>query len=242
MTPGFLVAVVVVAIASGATASVVGFGIGSLLTPLIATRIGMSAAVAVVTLPHAAATALRCWRLRASVDVSVLKRFGTLSALGGLAGALAYTQVSSRVLTLALAALLLATSAAALTSWSSRWKPQGPMVGALGFASGGFGGLAGNQGGLRAAALLSFGLAPTAFVATATATALMVDAARAPVYVWRSAPEMWTNGVVIGAALAGVIVGTLIGERVLFGISPERFRKIVGVAIGMLGVWLCWRA
>ena len=53
---------------AGATASVVGFGIGSLLTPLLATRFGMSAAVAAVTIPHALATAVRCWRLRADID------------------------------------------------------------------------------------------------------------------------------------------------------------------------------
>ena len=34
--------ILAVAIVSGATASVVGFGIGSLLTPLLASRFGMS--------------------------------------------------------------------------------------------------------------------------------------------------------------------------------------------------------
>ena len=70
----FLVAVFIVAILSGATASVVGFGIGSLMTPLLAIKFGTTTAVALVTLPHAAATAVRCWRLRAHVDLTVLVR------------------------------------------------------------------------------------------------------------------------------------------------------------------------
>ena len=67
----------------------------------------------------------------------------------------------------------------------SGWHPRGPIVAFLGLVSGFFGGVAGNQGGLRAAALSAFRLSPGAFVATATATGLLVDAARAPVYLWK---------------------------------------------------------
>ena len=44
----FLAGVFAVAVIAGATAAVAGFGIGSLLTPLIALRYGMTAAVAAV--------------------------------------------------------------------------------------------------------------------------------------------------------------------------------------------------
>src|SRR5437016_5627200 len=53
-----------------------------------------------------------------------------------------------------------------------------------GALSGLFGGLVGNQGGIRSAALLGFNIPKESFVATATAIALVVDAARLPVYVW----------------------------------------------------------
>ena len=66
------ITVFIVAIVSDATATVVGFGIGSLMTPLLAIRFGTTAAVALVTLPNAAATAVPCWRLRAHVDRPVL--------------------------------------------------------------------------------------------------------------------------------------------------------------------------
>ena len=236
-----LVGVLAIAIISGATASVVGFGIGSLLTPFVAREIGMSEAIAVVAIPHAVATALRCWRLRRSIDKRVLRTFGLLSAAGALGGALLYARASSQTMTLILALLLIATSVAALTDWTSRWKPHGPLVGALGFASGAFGGLAGNQGGLRAAAMLSFGLTPAAFVATQTATGLLVDAGRLPVYVWRSGSAISANASVIAVATAGVLVGTILGERVLLGLSPRTYRRVVGAAIGALGLWLLGR-
>jgi uncharacterized membrane protein YfcA len=41
----------------------------------------------------------------------------------------------------------------------------------------------------------------------------------------------------IGAASLGVLAGTLIGEHLLLGLSPARFRRLVSVAIGLLGLW-----
>ncbi|NOT06965.1 MAG: sulfite exporter TauE/SafE family protein [Gemmatimonadales bacterium] len=161
----FFVTLLLVAILAGVTASVVGFGIGSLLTPFMAMRYGTALAVAVVTLPHALATALRCWRLRASIDRKILIRFGLLSAAGALGGALVYTRLGSTTLTGVLGALLLLTAIAQLTGWSTRWQPHGPLVAIFGLCSGFFGGVAGNQGGLRAAALTTFRLGPAGFVA-----------------------------------------------------------------------------
>jgi uncharacterized membrane protein YfcA len=234
----FLVAVFVVAIVSGATAAVVGFGIGSLMTPLLAIRFGTTTAVALVTVPHAVATAVRCWRLRAHVSRPVLIRFGLLSAAGALAGALAYTRLGPTALTRALGGLLVLTAVAQLTGWASRWQPRGPLVAIVGLVSGFFGGVAGNQGGLRSAALTAFGLTPLQFVATATATGLLVDAARTPVYLWHSGPAMLMLWAPIAVGTIGVLIGTLLGERLLLGLSPRRFAQTIGAAIGALGLWL----
>jgi uncharacterized membrane protein YfcA len=234
----FYAAVFVVAIASGATATVVGFGIGSLMTPLLAARFGTATAVALVMLPHAAATAVRCWRLRAHVDRSVLVRYGLLSAAGALAGALNYTRLGPGTLTRWLGVLLLLTAAAQLTGWASRWQPRGGLVALFGLLSGFFGGIAGNKGGLRSAALTAFSLPPLGLVSTATATGLVVDAARAPVYVWHAGPVLLTLWAPIVIATAGVLIGTVAGERLLLGLSPRRFGQTIGVAIGALGAWL----
>jgi uncharacterized membrane protein YfcA len=234
----FVLAVLLIGILSGATASLVGFGIGSLLTPLLALRYGTGVAVAAVTIPHAAATALRCWRLRAYIDRAILVRFGLLSAAGALAGAALYTQLGPSTLTRILGGLLLLTATAQLTGWTSRWEPQGPWVTVFGLLSGFFGGVAGNQGGLRAAALTAFGLTPKAFVATATATGLIVDMTRTPVYLWNVGTALLPLAVPLVAATVGVLIGTVLGERILFGLSKQRFSQIVGVSVGILGIWL----
>ena len=54
----FELLLVAVAVMAGSVAAVAGFGIGSLLTPALAPLLGTPLAVAAVTLPHAAGTAL----------------------------------------------------------------------------------------------------------------------------------------------------------------------------------------
>ena len=238
----FLILLFVAAVLSSATASIAGFGIGSVLTPLVALRVPTPVAVAAVAIPHVLATALRCWRLRRAIAWGVLRDFGLLSAAGGLAGALLGTSVSSRALTLVLAGLLLATAVAAFTEWTARWQPRGAFVWLFGVASGFFGGIAGNQGGLRAAALLAWTLPPAAFVATATATGLLVDAARTPIYLWKFGAELRALTTPIAVCSVGVIIGTLLGERVMLGLSREQFRKVVAALIAVLGAWLLLRA
>jgi uncharacterized membrane protein YfcA len=238
----FLLAVFVVGVFSGATASVVGFGIGSMLTPLLATQLGTSVAVAAVTIPHALATAVRCWRLRQHIDRRVLRTFGVLSAAGALAGALLYTRLGPSALTMVLGGLLVMTAIAQVTGWTRKWTPHGALVAIFGVVSGFFGGIAGNQGGLRAAALTAFSLTPLTFVATATAAGLLVDAARTPVYLWVAGADLLALWAPIGVATAGVLAGTVLGERVLLGLPPRRFGQMVGGAIGVLGLWLIYTA
>ena len=234
----FLAAVGVVSLLAGATAAVAGFGIGSLLTPLVALELGGVAAVATVAVPHAVATALRAWRLRRAVDWPLMRRFGLLSAAGGLAGALLFARLGGDVLLRILGALLVLTAVGVLGGLAERVRLRGGIVWALGILSGFFGGVVGNQGGLRAAALLGFGLSPAAFVATSTATGLLVDAARAPLYLWRAGGAVADAWAIVAVATAGVVAGTLLGERLLFGLSVDALRRVVAALVGLLGVWL----
>ena len=223
---------------AGTTASVAGFGIGSLLTPLLALRLGTPTAVAAVAIPHAAATVLRAWRLRHAVDWPLFRRFGVWSAVGGLAGALLFTRLGGPALTRVLGALLILTAVSTLSGWASRVHVPTWAAWGLGLLSGFFGGIVGNQGGLRAGALLGLGLAPAAFVATSTLSGVVVDAVRTPLYVARAGGAVLDAWPLVLAATAGALAGTLLGERALFGLSPARFRQVVGALIGLLGCWL----
>jgi uncharacterized membrane protein YfcA len=103
--------------------------------------------------------------------------------------------------------------------------------------SGLFGGLAGNQGGLRAAGLLAFELPPRAFLATSTAVALLVDLARTPVYLLRAGPQLWALALPTTIAGVGCLLGTVWGERLLGRISAATYRRLVGAGVAAVGVW-----
>src|SRR4051812_50042247 len=83
-TESFSILLAVVGFFAGAVASVSGFGIGSLLTPVLAVRVGTKLAVAAVSVPHLTATALRLWMMRKDVDRRALFGFGVVG--GGRGG------------------------------------------------------------------------------------------------------------------------------------------------------------
>ncbi|HEX6589008.1 MAG TPA: sulfite exporter TauE/SafE family protein [Longimicrobiales bacterium] len=233
-----LVLLTLVAVLAGAVASVAGFGIGSLLTPALAPELGVRLAVVAVAIPHAAGTALRFWRLRRSIDRGVLRAFGVASAIGGLAGALLHGVASSPALAVVFGLLLIMSGLAGLTGWIERIHLRGRMAIVAGALSGLFGGIVGNQGGIRTAALLAFPLRRDAFIATATATALIVDAARLPVYLANVGPELAPHAGLIALLTPGVVVGTLIGERVLRRIPEPVFKRTVSILLLALGAWM----
>ena len=232
----FTLLVALVGVLAGGVASIAGFGIGSLLTPLLALRVGTQLAVAAVAIPHVVGTVQRFWKLRSHVDRRVLLGFGITSAAGGLIGALLHSQASSRALALVFGLLLVLAGVSELTGWSQRvrWGRQAAWI--AGALSGALGGLVGNQGGIRSAAMLGFDVPRHAFVATATAIALMVDAARMPVYLYTNARAVQDAAGWIGIATAGALVGTLLGERVLRRIPESVFRRTVSAIILLLGV------
>lgn len=155
------------AVFGGGIASVAGFGIGSLLTPTLAAKLGTKLAVAAVSIPHLAGTALRFALIREHVNKRVLLGFGITSAAGGLAGALSHARFSAAALSYMLGALLIFAGVSGVTGFASRMRFGRRAAWVAGAASGVFGGLVGNQGGIRSAALFGFEIEREAFVATA---------------------------------------------------------------------------
>jgi uncharacterized membrane protein YfcA len=162
----FDVLVIIIALIAGAVAAVTGFGIGSLLTPVLTLHVDTRLAVAAVSVPHVIGTALRFWLLRGDINL---------------------------------------------------------------------GGLVGNQGGIRSAALLGFDLSKETFVATATAIALFVDGARLPVYIMMEHNEITALWPWVALASLGVTIGTVLGSRVLVRIPESWFRRALALILAVLG-------
>ena len=237
----FDLAVAAGAVVAGAIATVAGFGIGSILTPLLAVRLDAKLAVAAVSIPHVVGTALRFWLLRGHVDRRIFVWFGVTSAIGGLLGALLHAYASNRGLAIVFGCLLLFVGVSELTGLMSRVRLGRRAAWVAGAISGVFGGMVGNQGGIRSAALLAFDSDKQSFVATATAVGLIVDAARMPVYLAAHGTRLIDIWPIIAVATAGVVVGTLSGVRVLRRVPDRIFRRLVAALLLVLGLWMLSR-
>lgn len=239
----FTVVAAVAAVVAGAIASISGFGIGSVLTPVLSTAFDVRLAIAMVSLPHLAGTFVRFLLVRTRIDRDVLLGFGAASAVGGLVGASLQSTVQSSALALIFGLLLVFAGIGSLTGVAQRMRFSGPRSALVGGAlSGLLGGLVGNQGGIRAAALLGFDVEREAFVATATAVALIVDGARIPIYLVTQGADLARQWPLIGVLAVAAIVGTLLGGWTLRRMSDLVFRRVVGVLLLVLGGYTLARA
>ena len=234
----FQLALFATAVISSAVASVTGFGIGSLMTPLLNSQFELKLAVALVSVPHFVATTLRCYILRKEIDKQALLRFGIASAVGGLLGALAQNYCRDPILLKIFAGLLIFAGFLAATGLSRRFILPKVLSAPAGILSGVFGGMVGNQGGIRAAALLSMNLSKEAFVATSTATGVIVDLARMPVYIYTQTSELSNNWLILTSTVIASILGTYLGMNLLNRIPEKIFSRIVGITILMLGIYM----
>jgi uncharacterized protein len=121
-----------------------------------------------------------------------------------------------------------------------RFGKKGATV--VGFTSGFLGGLVVEQGGIRSVALLNFDVEKEAFIATATATALIVDAVRMPVYFLTQTNQVSQFLLILILSSAAVVAGTFAGNILLKRISEDSFKRIVSLLILLLGIILLFLA
>ena len=238
----FEVGLFLISVIAGGVASIAGFGIGSLITPVVSIAVGTKLAVAIVSIPHLIATALRFAMLRTHVDRRILFSFGLMSILGGFTGAVLHTRFATPSLTFVFGMILVFAGFTGATGLSEKMRFHGVFAWIAGALSGFLGGLVGNQGGIRSAALLGAKISRETFVATATAIGLAVDAARMPIYFFNEHEAIFKNGTYIAMTTFGVVIGTLIGAKILKQIPERVFKKAVSGVIFFLGIFMIYQS
>jgi hypothetical protein len=138
--------------------------------------------------------------------------------------------------------LLLFAGVSGLAGWSERMHFGRGTAWLAGALSGFFGGIVGNQGGIRSAALMGFQLSKEGLVATATATGVLVDAARMPVYLVTQGRSLLQVGIYIVLATVGCLIGTFWGVRLLEGIPARWYKRVLSLLICALGLYMTLKA
>jgi uncharacterized protein len=168
--------IVVAGFLAGLTASIAGFGIG-ILIPVVGIQTGAKTAIALVSLPDFLGASVRFWLLRSIIDKNP-NPVRLTSRCRRIKWDLLHFFFVSNALQILFSVMLIVTGILGVIQISECIRFD-RIIGAI---AGFFGGLVGEQGGIRSVALLNFDLEEEALITTATAIALSVDAVRMPVY------------------------------------------------------------
>ena len=228
----YLVLVALGAFIAAALTVPAGFGLSTVLTPLVLLLIPPHEAIAVVAIVHGAHNAGKLALLWENVDLEAFKRYGVWLILGSVVGALLQSRVPQRPLLGILGIALIVLPALTLSEkWTGYMMPESnDRVG--GFGSGFMGGLSGHQGALRAMFLSRRIPNKMSYAATASILALCVDLSRIPVYLFYRSEEVFSHYGLTIVLVISALLGARLGKVWLKNLDSILIRR--GVMVGII--------
>jgi uncharacterized membrane protein YfcA len=229
-----------------------GFGLGTLLMPVVALFFPLELAIAMTAMVHLANNLFKIGLLGRQADRSVLVTFGVPAIVAAFVGAALLTylgelkpiyeyhafgsarQVSA--LKLIIGALIMSFVAMELSPTFSKMALDRPWLPLGGVISGFFGGLSGHQGAFRSMFLIKAGLEKEAFVATGVVLAVMVDLSRMVVY----GADISAQGgsiewpLVISASVSA-FAGAYVGAKLLKKVTLRWVQLVVSALLIVVG-------
>jgi uncharacterized membrane protein YfcA len=232
-----------------------GFGLGTLLMPVVAVFFPLEVAVAMTAVVHLANNLFKLLLLGRGADARVLLRFGIPAVLFAWIGAALLVDLSlgdaaieysllghvlsTSVLNLILGSLVLLfivlelLPAMGRLSFDSKYLPLGGVL------SGFFGGLSGHQGAFRSMFLIKANLSKEAFIATGVLIAVLVDMTRLLVYgIDLFSERQEIDWVVVAVASLSAFIGALLGRRLLKKITLRSVQLLVSAMLALIAIGL----
>ena len=236
-----------------------GFGLGTLLMPVVAIFFPLDVAIAITALVHFANNIFKLGLLGLRADKSVVMKFGVpavcaaflgafllgwltslhpivIYSVMGIAGKVMPVKLIIGTVIIGFVVLELSPGFAAIT-FDKKFLPVGGCI------SGFFGGLSGHQGAFRSIFLIKAGLGKEQFIATGVVLAVMVDVSRMLVYGWEAmAAQQKVDWRLVLVATFSAFIGAFAGSRLIKKMTIRSVQVIVSgllvvVAFGlMIGV------
>ena len=238
----FLALAFVVAFLAAALTVPAGFGLSTMLTPMVLLIMGPHEAVAVAAVVHGAHNAGKFLALRDSVDFSAFRHYGIWLVVGAVIGAALQSKVPQGPLLALIGAFLILLPLLTLSeSWTGIRIPEAnDRIG--GFGSGFMGGLSGHQGALRAMFLTRRLPDKMAYAATASVLALCVDLSRIPVYLFFRPEEIVEHFQITILLDVAALLGARAGKRWLESMKSEWIHNLVMSGIVGSGVFYIYES
>ncbi|MFN0203367.1 MAG: sulfite exporter TauE/SafE family protein [Bacteroidia bacterium] len=232
-----------------------GFGLGTLLTPVLYLFFPPLEALALSGIVHLLNNVFKFALVYPSVNYSLLLKFGITAMLGAWLGAWLINQMSETtvlyeyqafqrtfsvsLIKFCVACLLLIFVFIELLPSIKKYTFPTAYLPFGGFISGFFGGLSGNQGALRTMFLAKVGLTKEAFIATGIAIACVIDITRLSVYYQRfQQSDLTQHWQLLLFTVLAAFLGAYLGSKWLKKATLDAVQKIVTVALLLIALGL----
>ncbi|MBL30125.1 MAG: hypothetical protein CMC81_02610 [Flavobacteriaceae bacterium] len=233
-----------------------GFGLGTILTPIMILYFPIELAVSFTGIVHFTNNIFKIFIVGKHVNKEVLIRFGLPAILSAFIGSFILFQLNGgtiiysydffgkifnvQLLKFVISILLLIFALIELVPFFKNLKFEKKTLPLGGFLSGFFGGLTGNQGALRSAFLIKANLNKREFIGTTVLISLLVDVSRIGVYSSNLFNYDLSSYYLLGfCAICSGISGSIIGNLLLKKITLELIQIFVAgliilIAFGLL--------
>lgn len=232
-----------------------GFGLGTILTPVMALFFPLEVAIALTGIVHLLNNIFKFSLVFREIDTKTLLSFGITAILGAFAGAWLLDKLSEgnilyqyslagkmheiTIIKVVIASLLCvfvfleSSSKIKNIQLPTKYLPLG------GILSGFFGGLSGNQGALRSMFLVKVGLSKESFIATGIAIACLIDVTRLLKYAEKASSLNLENhlNILIFATLSAFI-GAYFGRKMLKKVSIQFVQICVATLLLIIALLL----
>ena len=209
-----------------------GFGLSTMITPVVLLLMPPHEAVAVVAIVHGVHNGVKFAVLKEHVNFEAVKKYGVWLVIGAILGALLQGIVPEDPLLIIIGIFLVTLPLLSLSEkWTGYRIPEAnDRLG--GFGSGFMGGLSGHQGALRAMFLKRRLADKMSYAATASILALCVDLSRIPVYLYFNSGDILEHLEVTAILCIAAVFGVKAGKRFLEKAKTKSIQ--LGITIGIV--------
>jgi len=229
----------IVAFISIVIGTVAGFGTSTIFLPVALFFLDFKTALVLVAISHLSGNIGAATFFRQGLDKKLFLLFGVPSLILTVVGAYLVIYIPQNFLIIFLGVFLLFFSVYSLLRPEFKVPAikRNTILG--GGVSGFLQGLIGIGGPLRGAFLISYDLDKMKYIATISAIAVVIDAARIPVYFSNNLLNPQFYYYIPFLVLTG-IVGSYVGKKIVTIIPKEIFKKIVLIAISFASFLLIY--
>ncbi len=232
-----------------------GFGLGTILTPVMMVFFPVEIAIALTGIVHFSNNIFKLFLVGKNFNKDILLRFGIPAVIFAFIGASLLLLIPNQepiytyilfgkvfeifVIKLIVAVLMIFFAVIDLIPYFNNLqfsKNKLPIGGAF---SGFFGGLTGAQGALRSAFLIRSGMTKEAFIGTTVVISCFVDLTRLSVYSTRLMQiDLKENLLLITIAILSAISGAFIGNKLLKKVTLAFLQKTVAIMLVIISLAL----